>query len=172
MCSSDLNVGCGQSIPDAISSKEHFDNVFSQNFEVAVNAAREFLPLIIKSKGNILFISSIAGVEAFGAPVDYSVAKAAVISFSKNIAGKLAMDHVRVNCIAPGNVYFKSGSWDERMKADPQRIEKLIEANVPMNRFGTPEEVANIVVFICSEKASLLNGVSLSADGAQSRSII
>lgn len=161
------NIGSGRSVPDVVPSKEHFDTVFRQNFDVAVNAVREFLPLIKDSKGNILFISSIAGMEAFGAPVDYSVAKTAVLSFSKNIARKLAVDHVRVNCIAPGNIYFEGGSWDEKTKADPERIHKLIKATVPMNRFGTPEEIADAALFICSGKAGFITGAVLCVDGGQ-----
>lgn len=166
------NVGSGKSASDTVPPKEHFDSVFRQNFDVAVNAVREILPLIKESKGNILFISSIAGIEAFGVPVDYSVAKTAVLSFSKNIARKLARDEVRVNCIAPGNVYFAGGSWDEKIKADPEKIRTLIESTVPMNRFGTPKEIADAVLFICSERASFITGVCLVVDGGQTVGIL
>ncbi len=161
------NVGDGRSMPDVVPCKDHFDAVFRQNFDVAVNAVREFLPLINDSKGNILFISSIAGMEAFGAPVDYSVAKTAILSFSKNIARKLAGNQVRVNCIAPGNVYFEGGSWDEKIKSNPEKIRKLIEATIPMNRFGTPEEIANAALFLCSERAGFITGAVLCVDGGQ-----
>ena len=68
--------------------------------------------MLEESRGNILFVSSIAGIEAFGAPTDYSTAKTAVIALAKNMARKLA-PNVRVYVIAPGNVYFKGGSWDK-----------------------------------------------------------
>ena len=68
--------------------------------------AREFYPLLKSSRGNLIFISSIAGLEAFGAPVDYAVAKTVIIAFVKNLARKVAADGVRVNCSALGNIYF------------------------------------------------------------------
>jgi 3-oxoacyl-[acyl-carrier protein] reductase len=132
-----------------------------------MNAAREFLPLIKEARGAMLFISSIAGIEAFGAPVDYSVAKTAVLSFAKNIARKLARDHVRVNCIAPGNIFFPGGSWDEKMKANPGQVNDIIKASVPMNRFGTPQEIADAALFLCSERASFITGAVLCIDGGQ-----
>ncbi len=161
------NVGSGRSVPDAVASKEHFDSLFSLNFDSSVNAVREFLPSIKKSKGSILFISSIAGMEAIGAPVDYSVAKTAVLSFAKNIARKLAKDGVRVNCIAPGNVFFKDGSWDAYIKEDPERVRKLIESTVPMNRLGTPKEIADAALFLCSKRAGFITGSVLCVDGGQ-----
>lgn len=166
------NVGSGKSVPDAIPPKEHFGAVFNQNFDAAVNTVREFLLLIKKSKGNILFISSIAGMETFGAPTDYSVAKSAVIAFSKNLARKVAIDGIRVNCIAPGNIYFENGAWGEKMKVNPEQIKKLIEATVPMNRFGKPEEIADATLFLCSKRASFITGVCLVVDGGQTVGIL
>ena len=74
-----------------------------------------FKPMLEKSKGVLLFISSIAGMEAFGAPTDYSTAKSAIIALAKNMARKLA-PNVRVNVIAPGNVIFPGGSWYKKYK--------------------------------------------------------
>lgn len=165
------NAGSGRSVPDVLSSREQFDLIFNQNFTVAVNVAREFLPILEVSHGSILFIASIAGMEAFGAPVDYSVAKSAVLSLSKNIARKVAHKGVRVNCIAPGNILFEGGSWDEKVKADPEKIGRLIEATVPMKRFGTPEEIADAAIFICSERSSFITGAVLCVDGGQTVSL-
>lgn len=161
------NVGDGRSLPDPITEKKHFDTVMRLNFDTAVNASRAFLPLIQASKGNIIFIASIAGVEAYGAPVDYSVAKSAVIAFSKNLARKMAGSGVRVNCIAPGNIYFEGGTWDEKMKDNPERVRQLIENSVPMNRFGKTEEIADACLFLSSERASFITGALLCIDGGQ-----
>ena len=105
-------------------------------------------------------------MEAFGAPTDYSTAKAAIIALSKNLARKLA-PNVRVNVVAPGNVYFKGGIWDEKLKNNKKHIDEIIKANVPMNRFATPEEIADSVVFLCSERAKFITGVTLVIDGGQ-----
>lgn len=106
-----------------------------------------------------------------GAPVDYSVAKSAVMAFAKNLARKAAVDEVRVNCIAPGNIYFKGGSWDEKRKADPNGVKESIERFVPMRRFGRPEEIAAAVLFLVSECSSFTTGACLIVDGGQTASI-
>ena len=122
--------------------------------------------MLENSNGSLLFISSIAGLEAFGAPTDYSTAKAAIMALSKNLASKLA-PNVRVNVIAPGNIYFEGGSWDEKIIKDKTRIDKIIKSEVPMKRFGFPEEVAASVVFLSSEKAKFITGTTLVIDGGQ-----
>ena len=114
-----------------------------------------------------MFVSSIAGMEAFGAPTDYSVAKSAIIALSKNMARKLAPDHVRVNIVAPGNVYFKDSAWDEKIKKDAPKVKNIIKTTVPMNRFSTPAEIADPVVFLCSDRASFITGATLNIDGGQ-----
>ena len=115
---------------------------------------------------NILFISSITGLEAIGAPVDYSTAKTAVIAFAKNLARKVAPE-VRVNVIAPGNVHFPESSWEEKIQTDPEIIEQMLQTTVPMKRFGTPQEIADATVFLCSALASFITGSVLVVDGGQ-----
>jgi len=160
------NVGDGRSVSDPLPSQSDFSKSWNTNFTSAETLARESIQGLIKSNGSLVFISSIAGLESIGAPTDYSIAKSAIIALSKNLARKLA-PNVRVNCIAPGNVFFPGGSWDERIKKDPDRIQNLIETAVPMKRFGTPEEIANAVLFLASEKASFVTGACLVVDGGQ-----
>jgi len=161
------NVGSGKSVLDPIPDKDNFEKVFSLNFDSAVYTAREFYPLLKSTKGNMIFISSIAGLEVLGAPIDYAVAKTAMISFAKNLARKVAVDGVRVNCIAPGNINFKGGSWDEKLQLDPHRINQLIIDTVPMQRFGKPEEITDAALFLSSERASFITGTVLRVDGGQ-----
>jgi 3-oxoacyl-[acyl-carrier protein] reductase len=165
------NVGDGKSVPEAIPSDEEWVRTWNSNFESALQTSRVFVPELKKSKGNLLFISSITALEAFGAPVDYSTAKTAVVAFAKNIARKLAKE-VRVNVLAPGNVNFPGSSWDKKIKSDPERIKILIENTVPMNRFGTPEEIADAAVFLCSEKANFITGSVLVIDGGQTVGVL
>ncbi len=161
-----VNVGDGRGLSDPLSSTELWTKSWENNFESALNTSRVFLPMLEASKGCLLFISSIAGIESIGAPTSYAVAKTAIISLSKNLAKKVA-PNVRVNVIAPGNVYFKGGSWDKKMKKDKDYVQKLIQSTVPMNRFATPSEIANSAVFLCSDKASFITGATLVIDGGQ-----
>ena len=160
------NVGDGRSVLDPLPDAERFALSWRTNFTTAEQAARASLPLLEKSRGCLLFIASIAGLEAIGAPTDYSVAKAALIALSKQLARKLA-PRVRVNCLAPGNVYFPGGSWDEKIQVNRDRVHKLIEDTVPMQRFGTPEELADAALFLCSDRASFITGACLVVDGGQ-----
>ena len=160
------NVGDGRSLPDALPDAMQWEGVWNVNFDSGLNTARAFLPMLERSNGVLLFVSSIAGLEAFGAPVDYSTAKAALIALSKNMARKLA-GNVRVNVLAPGNVYFSGGSWDEKIQNDPVRVSNIIGATVPMERFGTPAEMADAAAFLCSRRASFITGAVLVVDGGQ-----
>lgn len=164
------NVGDGRSVPDPLPGAADFARSWQTNFVSAEQTARATLPLLETSGGCLLFVSSIAGLEAIGAPTDYSVAKSALLALSKQLAHKLA-PRVRVNCLAPGNVHFPGGSWDEKIQADAQRVERLIEATVPMRRFGTAEEMADATLFLCSDRARFITGACLVVDGGQTVSI-
>lgn len=164
------NVGDGRSVPEPLPGTADFSRSWRTNFVAAEQAARATLPMLEASGGCLLFVSSIAGLEATGAPTDYSVAKSALMALSKQLAHKLA-PRVRVNCLAPGNVHFPGGSWDEKIQADPQRVERLIEATVPMRRFGTVEEMADATLFLCSDRARFITGTCLVVDGGQTVSI-
>lgn len=164
------NVGNGRSVRDPMPEKQQFARVWSTNFTTTENLVRIGLGFLNASDSHILLISSITGIEALGAPTDYSVAKSAIIALSKNLARKLAPD-VRVNCIAPGNVYFEGGSWDEKMKADPELVHSIIHHSVPMKRFGTPEEIAAAALFLSSSKASFVTGNCFIIDGGQTLSL-
>jgi 3-oxoacyl-[acyl-carrier protein] reductase len=165
------NIGDGVSVTDVIPDDEQWQKTWSVNFESALYTARTFLPMLQLSRGNILFISSIAGVEAIGAPVDYSTAKTAIVALAKNMAKKLS-DKVRVNVIAPGNIMFDGSSWDIKFKKSPQKIDDIIKSNVPMKRFGLPEEIADSAVFLCSDRASFITGSTLVVDGGQTVGIL
>jgi 3-oxoacyl-[acyl-carrier protein] reductase len=162
-----VNVGDGRSVPDALPNDEQWQKTWNNNFESSLRTARTFLPMLRRSKGCLLFVSSIAGMEAIGAPTDYSTAKSAIIALAKNMARKLAAESVRVNVIAPGNVYFKGGSWDEKIQQDKGRVDEIIKSTVPMNRFASPQEIADVAVFLCSDRAKFITGTSLAIDGGQ-----
>jgi len=118
--------------------------------------------------GSITFIASIYGREAGGAP-GYNVAKAGVIALAKALARDYAKKGIRGNSVSPGSILFPGGGWDRRQKADPAGIAEMLARELPFGRFGTPEEVADVVAFVASPRASWIAGTSIVVDGAQSR---
>lgn len=120
--------------------------------------------------GAIVNVSSICGREHCST-APYMAAKAALIAMTKEMSVSLARHHIRVNSVAPGSVMFPGGSWDRRAKDDPARIEKMKQDDLPMGRFGTPEEVADVVAFLCSARASWMTGACVPVDGAQGRAL-
>jgi len=165
------NIGNGTSVSDPLPDDHQWKKTWEVNFESALHTARTFLPMLQESKGCLLFVSSITAMEAFGAPVDYSTAKTAVAALAKNMARKLASE-VRVNVIAPGNVLVGGGSWEKKIENNPDMVKKIIKSTVPMNRFGTPEEIADAATFLCSERASFITGSLLVVDGGQTVGVL
>ena len=124
--------------------------------------------MIKRGGGSVVLISSVWGREAGGAP-GYNIAKAAVIAAGKALARDYAKDNIRVNTIAPGSILFDGGGWDRRLKADPAGMAAFVERELPFGRFGTAEEVADVVAFIASDRAKWVTGATIAVDGGQGR---
>jgi len=114
-------------------------------------------------------LSSIYGRES-GGKIPYNAGKAAEISLTKSLAREVADDGVTVNNVAPGSIRYQGGSWDKRVIEDPTGMREWVKRELPLGRFGKAEEVASVVAFLCSPRASLINGASVVVDGAQGRS--
>jgi 3-oxoacyl-[acyl-carrier protein] reductase len=144
--------------------------VLDRNLWPAFRLSRAVLPQMKKAGGGvILMITSVWGKEAGGGPT-YNVAKAAEMSLAKAMARDLAKDHIRVLSVAPGSILFSGGGWERRQKADPEGIAQFVSRELPFGRFGTVEEVADVVAFLCSPRANWVSGTCVSVDGCQSRS--
>ncbi len=166
------NVGGSVWNPFGDVSDDEWLHVFNLNLFAAVRATRAVLPSMQdRNSGSIITISSIFGREA-GGPATYNATKAAEISMGKTLAKELAGTGIRVNTVAPGSVIFPGGNWQKRMDEDPESIGKFVEQEIPSGRFGKPEEIADVVVFLSSDRASWVTGACINVDGCQSRSLI
>jgi len=147
---------------------DDFAKSLDTNLWTAARIAQRAAPHLRARGGSITMISSVWGKEAGGAP-GYNVAKAGVIALAKALARDYAKHGIRVNSVAPGSILFPGGGWDRRQKADPAGIADMVKRELPFGRFGTPEEVADAVVFVASPRASWIAGTTIVVDGAQSR---
>jgi len=169
------NIGSGKSVPPLHEDITEFRRMFDINLFIAVAVIQKMIPLleISASKKNtsasITLIGSICGVESLGCPVAYASAKAALESYVKNIARPLGRKNIRVNIVSPGNIYFRGSTWEEKFLHDKFAVQEMLDREVPLNRFGTLEEVANIVTFLSSKHAGFVTGANWIVDGGQTR---
>ena len=144
-----------------------WQSTFDVDVMAAVRASWKVTPWMAEAGGGaIVHISSIAGLEALGFPPAYCAAKAALVSHSKSLAVALAPQKIRVNAVAPGSIEFPGGLWAQAKEGNRDFYNAVLKG-IPMGRMGTPEEVADVVAFLVSERASWVTGVCLAVDGAQ-----
>jgi NAD(P)-dependent dehydrogenase (short-subunit alcohol dehydrogenase family) len=146
---------------------EQWDEMFDINVRSVFHLTQLALPSLIERKGNVVNISSVAGLRSFPNVFAYCVSKAAVDQLTRCASLELASKGVRVNAVNPGVVLtnlHRSSGMDESTYA--KFLERSKETH-PIGRVGTPEEVANLVLFLASEKAGWITGVTYSIDGGR-----
>jgi 3-oxoacyl-[acyl-carrier protein] reductase len=150
-------------------SDQQWHEAIDQTLFPAVRASRLVVPhMQQRGGGAIVIIASIFGREA-GGRMTYNAVKAAEISLGKSLAQQLAPSNIRVNSVSPGSILFEGGSWWRRQQAEPAVIAEFVQRELPFGRFGRPEEVGDVVAFLCSGRASWISGTSIVVDGCQSR---
>ncbi len=161
--------GSGARSFDAMDEADLRD-VLGRNVVPALNVSQAAVPILRARGGGVIgMVASIWGREGGGGP-SYNVAKAAEISLAKAMASDLARDGIRVFSVAPGSTLFSGGSWERRMREDPEGMAAFIARELPWGRLGTVDEVADVMAFLVSPRASWVVGTCVTVDGGQSRS--
>ncbi len=163
------NVGGSAGQDVRASTPEDWAQTFELNLFHAVRAIRAAIPhMERRGGGSVVTISSISGWKP-GPRAQYGASKAGEIFLAGALAWELAPMRVRVNTVSPGSIMFPGGGWERFRAEQSERFAEFERREFPWGRLGTPEEVADAVVFVLSPRASWINGANIAVDGAQGR---
>ena len=155
-------------IPD---TEENWLSSLNVDVMHTVRLVRAALPhLEASDAGSIIAISSVSGRESDFASGPYGTAKTAIVGYIHGLAMQLAATGIRANSVSPGNTYFEGGVWASIETGNPELFKTAVDLN-PTGHMGTPDEVADAVVFLASSRASRISGTNLVVDGALTRGI-
>lgn len=151
------------------STHQDWADTLNLNLLHAVNAIRAAVPhMKERGGGSILITASISGRKP--APrAQYGAAKAAEIYLARALAQELAPHRIRVNALSPGSTEFPEGGWGKFHRDQPERYQAFVESEFPWGRLADPQEIADVAVFVLSERARWINGANICVDGAQNR---
>ena len=151
--------------------EESWQKEFSTDMMGTVRLVNAAMPYLEKSgAAAIVTISSVSGREVDFASGPYGTFKAAIIHYTQGLANQLAAKGIRANSVSPGNTYFEGGVWNTIKDNNPELYKTALALN-PTGRMGTPQEMANAVVFLASRAASFITGTNLVVDGALTRGV-
>ncbi len=140
--------------------KEDFQSVIDVNLIGTFNVTKNVIPYMIKAKnGRIINVASVVGISGNVGQTNYSASKAGIIGFTKSLAKEVATRNILVNAVAPG---FIETNMTDVLK---EEVKENIKKQIPLNRIGKAEEVANVVKFLASEESSYITGQVINIDG-------
>ncbi len=146
---------------------EHWLADFQIDLLAAVRASRAAEPYLEKSDhASVMHTSSISSLGPRPQGPPYAAMKAALNHYTGTQALTLAKKQIRVNAIAPGSIEFEDGIWDRARKDDPERYQIVLES-IPFGRYGTPDDVADVALFLASPLARWVTGQIIAVDGGQ-----
>lgn len=153
----------------AETTADDWADTYRWNVIHAVELLRAARLALATTEGSVVLVGSISA--ALPSPwAQYAAAKAALESVARSLAGELAADRVRVNCIRPGSIFSEGGAWSRYAEAEPEAFQAFLDADLPWGRLGRPESIANVVAFLLSPLAEWINGAVIPVDGGQRRS--
>jgi 3-oxoacyl-[acyl-carrier protein] reductase len=162
------NVGSGQSVSPGEETPEEWLRVFGLNLWSTTNTVASARGALAESKGAIVCISSICGLEVIaGAPITYSAAKAALHAYVRGMARPLGKQGVRINAVAPGNILSEGSVWSRKLSENRAAVQTMLDRDVSLSRLGTPQDVASLVVYLASVRAGFTTGGVWTLDGGQ-----
>ncbi len=165
------NVGSGRSVPPGDETHDEWQRVFALNLWSTTNTVEAAREALAASRGVIVCVSSICGLEVVpGAPVTYSAAKAALHAYVRGIARPLGKMGVRINAVAPGNILLDGSVWSRKLAEDAGAVQTMLERDVALARLGTPQDVAELVAYLASPRTGFATGSVWTVDGGQVRS--
>lgn len=162
------NVGSGRSVPPGNETADEWQRVFALNLWSTTNSVEAAREALVASKGVIVCISSICGLEVIaGAPVTYSAAKAALHAYVRGIARPFGKQGVRINAVAPGNILFDGSVWSRKLAEDTPAVQAILSKDVALGSLGTPADVASLVAYLASPRSGFASGSVWTLDGGQ-----